>query len=370
MFYVYDGTFEGFLSAVTVIMRAEKNISEDKQPFFGIVRDNGVPLLLDYQTVSVIPNILFDFGNYVQRNFGGFMNKTIYHAFLSEVEGIETAITDYIFLARRCHCDPIDQLYQDCVKKVADAAKTVTREAHHYLGLLRFRKLKAPSHSNESRLFSSGEKSVHFDGDEKSTPSASENNISPLHSESSFSFSSGESTSLTSTASAVSTASAPSIASEEIHKPRYSSEKSDSFIADKNTTSSDKGKVTLLSLFENPMTADISSVLPEIFIAECEPVTCSLPLIAEHFVERLPNQLFIIFDWRRKICVIHVQGNSWTMVPCDPSIDFLKVFDSSFEDLWQTYFKVLAIPERINLKLQRGNMPKRYWKYLIEHPGK
>jgi probable DNA metabolism protein len=37
-----------------------------------------------------------------------------------------------------------------------------------------------------------------------------------------------------------------------------------------------------------------------------------------------------------------------------------------FQKLWKAYFKSLTIKERINPKLQRQHLPKRYWKYLTE----
>ena len=37
-----------------------------------------------------------------------------------------------------------------------------------------------------------------------------------------------------------------------------------------------------------------------------------------------------------------------------------------FQDLWKGYFKALTIKERINLKLQKQHMPRRFWKYLTE----
>lgn len=295
MFYVYDGSFEGFLSAITVVMRSHSGVTDKKRPFYGIISENDPRPLIDYQIVPIIPSIIFDFGNYIQQNFGESMTKAIYHAFLSEVEGIEDAITEYIFLARKQHRDPIDQLYQDCVKKVAGAAKTVTRESHHYLGLLRFRKVVSPDEHQKS-----------------------------LHS----------------------------------HEPSVFGT---SLLSVEDTMSSLINDGLAIENYENPY---------EIFVAECEPATCALPIIAEHFVERFPNQIFIIFDRRRKICVIHLQGDQWTIKPYDPQLDISMQFDSSFELIWQKYFKILAIPERMNPKLQMGNMPKRYWKYLIERPGK
>lgn len=317
MFYVYDGSFEGFLSAITVVMRSHSSVLDKKRPFYGIISENAPRPLLDYKIAPIIPSIIFDFGNYIQQNFGETMTKTIYHAFLSEAEGIEDAITEYIFLARKQHRDPIDQLYQDCVKKVAGAAKTVTRESHHYLGLLRFRKVVSPDNCNEFPTNDSLQS-----GTKQSTNSI--DHQKSLHS----------------------------------HDPS---------VFDTSLLSIED---TMSSLITDGSVYEKSDKPLEIFVADCEPVTCALPLIAEHFVERFPNQIFIIFDRRRSICVIHFKSDQWIIKPYDPKLDISIHFDSSFELIWQKYFKTLAIPERINPKLQMGNMPKRYWKYLIEKPGK
>lgn len=266
MFYAYDGTFEGLLSAVTVYMRSCKGVSDACLPPLSIVKTEAIPPLLQYETIKVIPGIMDQFGEYLRSHFGDLMAQTIYHAFLSEQAGIENAITEYILLARKIHADPCNQLYRDCVKKVTGSARTVTGEVHRYLGLLRFRKKIIPIASDK-----------------------------------------------------------PSI------------------------------------LFPQS--------IPEIYIAECEPVTLALPLMAEHFAERFPNQCFIIFDKRRKLCVTHLPGNPWTMQEYEDALLDGDQFETRFEEIWQTYFKVLTIPERINPKLQKGNMPKRYWKYLIEEPG-
>jgi len=45
-----------------------------------------------------------------------------------------------------------------------------------------------------------------------------------------------------------------------------------------------------------------------------------------------------------------------------------QVASDPFDALWRRYLDRLTIPERRNLKLQRANMPKKYWKYLTERP--
>jgi probable DNA metabolism protein len=39
------------------------------------------------------------------------------------------------------------------------------------------------------------------------------------------------------------------------------------------------------------------------------------------------------------------------------------------QQLWQTFFRTIAIPERKNPRLQKSNMPAKYWKYLTEKQG-
>ncbi|MEA4826461.1 MAG: DUF4130 domain-containing protein, partial [Clostridium sp.] len=40
--------------------------------------------------------------------------------------------------------------------------------------------------------------------------------------------------------------------------------------------------------------------------------------------------------------------------------------NSLYEELWKSYFKSTTIKDRINPKLQKGHMPKRYWSFLTE----
>ena len=37
-----------------------------------------------------------------------------------------------------------------------------------------------------------------------------------------------------------------------------------------------------------------------------------------------------------------------------------------FQQMWKTYFKAIAIKERMNPRKQRQDMPVRFWKYLVE----
>jgi probable DNA metabolism protein len=37
-----------------------------------------------------------------------------------------------------------------------------------------------------------------------------------------------------------------------------------------------------------------------------------------------------------------------------------------FQRLWKQYFRSICIDQRLNLKLHRQKVPKKYWKYLTE----
>ena len=38
-----------------------------------------------------------------------------------------------------------------------------------------------------------------------------------------------------------------------------------------------------------------------------------------------------------------------------------------YSELWKTFHKSISIKERENKKLQQSNLPKYYWKYLVEN---
>ncbi|MHB1452452.1 MAG: TIGR03915 family putative DNA repair protein [Saccharofermentanales bacterium] len=272
MYYVYDGTFEGFLSAVAVLFRNERQSGSNSHDLSGICPESGIKPLLPHVFVEPIDGIFDSLGRYISGNFGMPMLDCIYRAFLSGMPGTEDAIIDYIRLARKIRRDPIDMLQADCVKAVAEAAMRTGRETHRYMGLLRFRKLHIPS-----------------------TAAAS--------------------------------------------------------------ISADIDKIQV---------RDADGV----YYAEFEPGTDCLPLLAEHFSGRFTGRPFIIADRKRSRCLFHLSSSSWTITDADP--DFFRALstDTIYEELWQKYFKCLAIPERINPGLQSSNMPKKYWKYLVEKPSR
>ena len=88
-------------------------------------------------------------------------------------------------------------------------------------------------------------------------------------------------------------------------------------------------------------------------------------LIAEHFKERLSDQPWIIHDAKRNVFALY-DTNQVIFTKEDISVYTDNGADETFEELWKSYFKAIAIENRKNPKLQKQFLPRRYWKNLTE----
>ena len=107
--------------------------------------------------------------------------------------------------------------------------------------------------------------------------------------------------------------------------------------------------------------------------APVEPDANVVLLLALHFRRRLTAQHWVIHDLKRHVAVawdgktlewLEGEGLRRRIVELRP--DELSQTEEGYQDLWRTFFHSIAIPERINPELQRRNMPRRYWKHLVE----
>ncbi len=93
-------------------------------------------------------------------------------------------------------------------------------------------------------------------------------------------------------------------------------------------------------------------------------------LVAPHFAERLSDQPFLIHDIKRNLCAVY-DGNEIILAETPPGLEKGAIdAEDDYERLWQRYFSAIAIESRFNPKLQRGFLPKRYWKHLPEMQGR
>lgn len=112
----------------------------------------------------------------------------------------------------------------------------------------------------------------------------------------------------------------------------------------------------------------------DIFFAPVSPIYNALPLAINHFADRFSDQKWVIYDIKRNYG-FYYDLQTVTEITLDNTDSFLdgklneKLMaedEKLFQDLWKGYFKAMTIKERINLKLQRQHMPKRFWKLLTE----
>lgn len=101
------------------------------------------------------------------------------------------------------------------------------------------------------------------------------------------------------------------------------------------------------------------------YYCKFEADTDVLYYLANFFKKRFSNQKFIIFDAKRKKACFHSNGYLKILSVNNLNINMTKN-EIQYQKMWKGYFKALTIKERQNLKLQKQNMPKKYWKYLIE----
>lgn len=89
-----------------------------------------------------------------------------------------------------------------------------------------------------------------------------------------------------------------------------------------------------------------------------------LTLITPHFADRLPRERFLIYDQNRKLASIYIPDHSWILAQLPESeqvqIGDVITTEDEYQSLWKTFVEHIAIEERINLKLQRNNLPLRF----------
>ena len=112
----------------------------------------------------------------------------------------------------------------------------------------------------------------------------------------------------------------------------------------------------------------------DIFFAPVAPIHNALPLAIEHFTDRFADQKWLIYDIKRSYGYYYDLKSTVEITLdydkhlLDGKLDeaLMAEDEKQFQELWKGYFKSMTIKERINPKLQRQHMPKRFWKYLTE----
>ena len=105
------------------------------------------------------------------------------------------------------------------------------------------------------------------------------------------------------------------------------------------------------------------------WLARMEPDHDVIQPLARHFSRRLRAQRWFIIDLRRQSAASW-DGRELRFGMLEQfSMPELSDDEQQVQAMWRTFFSTIAIPERRNPRLQKSNMPAKYWKYLTEKQG-
>lgn len=112
----------------------------------------------------------------------------------------------------------------------------------------------------------------------------------------------------------------------------------------------------------------------QVYFAACGPDYDVVPMVLGHFRDRFADQHWMVYDMRRKKgyyfdgrAIQWVTLKSDKIDSCgDVEAGVLSEDEILFQRLWKQYFRSICIDQRLNLKLHRQKVPKKYWKYLTE----
>lgn len=106
-----------------------------------------------------------------------------------------------------------------------------------------------------------------------------------------------------------------------------------------------------------------------VLIARISPKNQVLPLLAEHFADRFPEEHFVILDETNHMGLFHEKGKDWYLSPLEAEV-LSSIWEhrqpDEYSSLWKTFFQTIAIKERRNYQCQRNMCALRYRDYMVE----
>ncbi|MCH5270088.1 MAG: TIGR03915 family putative DNA repair protein [Lachnospiraceae bacterium] len=102
------------------------------------------------------------------------------------------------------------------------------------------------------------------------------------------------------------------------------------------------------------------------------PKNAILPMLAEHFADRLPMENFLIYDEGRKYYAVHPAGKEWFLMQGEEQERklHLSAEEEYYRELFRQFCHSISIDERKNLNLQRNMLPLRFRPYMTEFAEK
>jgi len=103
-----------------------------------------------------------------------------------------------------------------------------------------------------------------------------------------------------------------------------------------------------------------------VFYCSISPKNKVLPILAEHFSDRMMNQAWIIHDKGRRLAAVY-DGESYMIgqVPDEVNIEYADK-EKQVQDLWKVFFSSVSIKERESKKRHRNVLPLYFRKSMLE----
>ena len=106
-----------------------------------------------------------------------------------------------------------------------------------------------------------------------------------------------------------------------------------------------------------------------ILFGKIAPKNQVLPLMAEHFQNRLPGERWILLDERHNAALFHERGEACVLIYGlkEQILRFpMEECQSEYEELWRVFCRSIAIDERKNKRLQNQMLPLRFRENMVE----
>lgn len=134
--YLYDGTFDGFLTCVfEACSRREMPLLIEDENFVQM------QLFCNYETIITNLNKSDRIYRSIKAKISPKALSNVYYTFLSDLKNKERVLLEYIILGYKYKTRLNNNLLIDSVNTVVTTSRRVGGEAHSYLGLVRFSEL-------------------------------------------------------------------------------------------------------------------------------------------------------------------------------------------------------------------------------------
>lgn len=103
-----------------------------------------------------------------------------------------------------------------------------------------------------------------------------------------------------------------------------------------------------------------------VLVSTIQPKNFALPFIADHFIDRFPQETFMIYDKTHGAALIYEKGRSQIVELAEMAAFAVSDEEAQYRSLWKQFYNTLAIEARYNPKCRMTHMPKRYWAEMTE----